>query len=400
VTELTKLSINPDAFIYAVNQAFEARSKANGEFNSHLRFEPFLTKTWTTPKNLDFSSFKTLLSEIIAHHFHILPNFQRNENVDIENISWFSHSIAALFADLDYLLLEFTGHKLPNLSGNALPKAVSSKNILTAIQKYEAYLNNNNENKETYSLFPLLSEANETMDSQYIQEIWSLISSFTKKTFGSYFNLIQSYVLWKYTTKETTQEAIDWNVRPPCGAAYHKQFKELFDREREERFAKRNERNNKSKNDKDKRDQKFDDKKSSHSTSNIKFSHKEKNHKEETHSKPVHKEKVVTEDATPKLIHKEKSLKENTAPSFNGNSFQLNSSAADQKQQQHLEEALEEARTAIQKMIKNKNIPELSLAPQNSFIRRHQHSLITESGFETESLGESRSRHVCIKRKH
>ena len=370
MTDLTKLSIKPDAFIYAVNQAFEARSKANGEFNSHLRFEPFLTKTWTTPKNLDFSSFKTLLSEIIAHHFHILPNFQRNENVDIENISWFSHSIAALFADLDYLLLEFTGHKLPNLSGNTLPKAVSSKNILTAIQKYEAYLNNNDENKEPYSLFPLLSEANETIDSQYIQEIWSLISSFTKKTFGSYFNLIQSYVLWKYTTKETTQEAIDWNVRPPCGAAYHKQFKELFDREREERFAKRNERNNKSKNDKDKKDQKFDDKKSSHSTSNIKFSHKEKSHKE------------------------------NTAPSFNGNSFQLNSSAADQKQQQHLEEALEEARTAIQKMIKNKNIPELSLAPQNSFIRRHQHSLITESGFETESLGESRSRHVCIKRKH
>ena len=114
----------------------------------------------------------------------------------------------------------------------------------------------------------------------------------------------------------------------------------------------------------------------------------------------MHKEKVATEDAAPKMIHKEKSHKENTAPSFNGNSFQLNSSAADQKQQQHLEEALEEARTAIQKMIKNKNIPELSLAPQNSFIRRHQHSLITESGFETESLGESRSRHVCIKRKH
>lgn len=399
MTELTKLSINPDAFIYAVNQAFEARSKANGEFNSHLRFEPFLTKSWTTPKNLDFASFKTFLSEIITHHFHILPNFNRNENVDIENISWFSHSIAALFADLDYLLLQFTGHKLPNLSGNTIPRSVSSKNIVAAIQKYSNYLDNDDENKEPYTLFPLLSETNEPLDAHFVQEIWSLISSFTKKIFGSYFDIVQSYVVWKYTAKETQQEVIDWNVRPPCGAAYHKQFKELFDREREERFAKRNERNNKSRNDKDKREHKFDDKKNTHQSSGIKLVHKEKNHKEEQPSKIEHKEKVRSEESAPKMIHKEKNHKENAAP-FNGNTFQLNSAAADQKQQQHLEEALEEARLAIQKMIKNKNIPELSLAPQNSFVRRHQHSLITESGFETESLGESRSRHVCIKRKH
>ncbi len=412
MTEPTKLSINPDAFIYAINQAFEARSKANGEFNSHLRYEPFLTKSWSIPKTLDFSVFKTHLLEIIEHHYKVLPNFHRNETVNLENISWFSHSIATLFADLDYLLASFTGNKLPLLPGNMIPRAATSKNIATAIQKYSNYLSNKEEKnkEEVFSLFPLQSETDEILDQMYTQEVWNLITSLTKKTFGSYSELIQSYILWKYTSKETQQENIDWNVRPPCGAAYHKQFKELFDREREERFAKRNERNNKNRQDKDKRDNKFEDKKPIQHTPS-KLVHKEKQRSDET-TQLIHKEKHRS-DETIQLIHKEKhrsdeaiqlihkekhrSDEANHLPKSNG--FQQNSISLEQKQQQHLEEALEEARQAIQKMVKNKSLPELNLMPQNSFIRRHQHSLITESGFETESLGESRSRHVCIKRK-
>ena len=393
--EPTKLSINTDAFIYAINQAFEARSKANGEFNSHLRYEPFLTKTWTPPKSLEFNAFKTQLMDIISHHFRVLPNFQRNESVDIENISWFSHSIATLFADLDYIVLCFTGNKLPNLPGNAIPKASSSKNIVTAIQKYSQYLTNKtDENKEEiFSLFPLLSESEEPLDKLYIQEIWSLIASFAKKIFGSYFELIQSYVIWKYTTKETQQEAIDWNVRPPCGAAYQKQFKELFDREREERFAKRNERNSKNRSDKDKRENKPDDRKPSQQT-HTKLVHKEKQ-KEESFVPLVHKEKHKSEIPVP-LVHKEKNRGEHKE---DNKSHFKNGASAELKQQQNLEEALEEARLAIQMMTKNKNLGEFNLAPQNSFIRRHQHSLVTEHGFETESLGEARNRHVSIKRK-
>lgn len=261
MTESTKISINPDSFIFAINQAYEARLKANGEFNSHLRYEPFLAGTWVTPKNPDFTAFKSLLADIIAHHFKVLPNFQRNETVDLENISWFSHSIAALFADLECLLVSFTGSKLPKLTSNSIPRAISSKNIMLAIKKYSDFVNNNDEKEqEPFILFPLLSEEKETVDSLYTQEIWSLISSFAKKSFGPYFELISSYIIWKYSIKELQQEAIDWNVRPPCGAAYHKQFKELFDREREERFAKRNEKNNKQRQEKEKREHKSEEK--------------------------------------------------------------------------------------------------------------------------------------------
>jgi hypothetical protein len=405
VTETNKLSINPDAFIYSINQAFEARSKANGEFNSHLRYEPFLTKSWVIPKTLDFSSFKTHLLEIIGHHFKVLPNFQRNETVNLENISWFSHSIATLFADLDFLLTTYTGSKLPLLTGNIIPRAASSKNIVAAIQKYSNYLSNKTgENiEESFTLFPLQSESDERLDQLYIQEIWSLITSFTKKIFGPYFELIQSYILWKYTSKETPQETIDWNVRPPCGAIYHKEFKELFDREREERFAKRNERNHKNRQEKDKKthqqtSSKLIHKEKQRSDESTQLVHKEKQPSDES-TQLVHKEKQRNDEST-QLVHKEKQLSKDDSihlPQTKG--FHQNSISLEQKQQQHLEEALEETRQAIQKMIKNKNLPEMNLMPQNSFIRRHQHSLITESGFETESLGESRNRHVCIKRK-
>ncbi|WGL60725.1 R3H domain-containing nucleic acid-binding protein [Pigmentibacter sp. JX0631] len=400
MTELSKFSINPDTFIFAVNQAFEARLKNNGDFNSHLRFDPFLTKSWTAPKNPDFNTFKNLLNEIISHHFHILPNFHRNENVDIENISWFSHSVATLFADLNYLILQFTGQTLPNFSGQSIPKAVSSKNIALAMAKYSQFLALE-QSEEPYSLFPLVNENNENVDQLYTQEVWSLISSFSKKTFGNYFPLLQAYILWKYTKKEYIPEVIDWNVRPPCGAAYELQFKELFEREHEERKARRIERQ-KAKHEKD---NSSDRKKHSREPSQQEKSHfsEKTNQHEQQQSRPKSfepKQKFELknfQEAKENRQQFDKSSKENKHSSFNGgfkNSFQT-----DSKQNINLDDALAEAKQAIQNLIKNKNINEVSLAPQNSFVRREQHSLITEAGFETESRGEAKNRHVCIKRK-
>ena len=404
VTELSKFSINPDAFIYAVNQAFQARLKANGEFNSHLRFEPFLANTWATPKAPEFNQFKTLLGDIINHHFRILPNFHRNENVDIENISWFSHSVATLFADLDYLHLQFTGSSLPAFSGHTIPKAASSKSIVAALQKYSNYLEQE-QKASPFVLFPLLNENSENIDQLYIQELWSLISSFAKKTFGSYFSLLQSYILWKYTSKDTVAEVIDWHVRPPCGAAYERQFKELFDKEREERYAKRSERH------KGKHDKEGADRKKTSSAHHQSLNGKRPQHEEHSPRSASEPQKQKFEFKEPKekeqkfefkepkeqKNHTERHPREHRQQQFHSNS--KGNHQYEQKQQQDLEVALEETRQAIQKMIKNKGLNEFSLTPQNSFIRRQQHELITESGFETESLGEAKNRHVCIKRK-
>ena len=372
MTETSKISINPDALIFAIHQAYQARSRVNGGFDSHLRYEPFLTNTWEIPQKPNFQNFKSYLNEVITHHYNILPNFQRNETVNIENISWFSHSIAALFADIEHLLTFFTGEKLPLFKSNAIPRAISSKNIALAIQKYSNHLQlKPAEEQVVFTLFPLMSESGENVDTVYVQEIWSLIASFIKKIYGSYFDFIQNYVLWKYALQELPNDVIDWNVRPPCGISYYKQFKELFDAEREERFAKRNEKNQKLKSQKDKSDNNHQDKKK----------HFENDTRYQKRDKPLRSEKEY-----PAKNSKFKSDEEW------GNSPDL-------QQQKNLENALDEAKQAIKKMLSNVEITEINLMPQNSFVRRQQHSLITEAGFETESLGEAKTRHVCIKRK-
>ncbi|WP_186647411.1 R3H domain-containing nucleic acid-binding protein [Fluviispira vulneris] len=403
MTEPTKIEINSDSFIYAVHQAFEARSKANGEFNSHLRFEPFLLGSWAQPESFDLSTFKSLLNEIIAHHIKVLPHFNRNETVNLENIAWFSHSIAALFADIEFLLVSYTGHGFPLLPTPVLPKVTSSKNIIAALAKFKDYISAPTaESREPFSLFPLLSETDEKLDDNYVQEIWSLITSFAKKYLGSYFELFSSYALWKYTTKEQVIEAIDWNVRPPCGISYRKQFKELFDREREERNSRRNERNSQKRGDKDKPHFKKDERKSQHTPKQERVEKSEKPQiSAEATTLPVEKSSFVIENvaqSAEKPRSEGKMQTRNAVAKFQ-NSFQGQSNSVDPRNQQNMEEALLEANKAVQKMLKNKSIPELSLNPQNSFVRRQQHVVISEAGFDTESRGDARSRHVCIKRK-
>jgi predicted RNA-binding protein Jag len=60
-------------------------------------------------------------------------------------------------------------------------------------------------------------------------------------------------------------------------------------------------------------------------------------------------------------------------------------------------EALEEVRTAAAALKKNPGHGEIQLKPNNSFIRRQQHSLAVEMGFDTESRGEGKDRGVVLR---
>ena len=63
------------------------------------------------------------------------------------------------------------------------------------------------------------------------------------------------------------------------------------------------------------------------------------------------------------------------------------------------EEALAEAKAAIAKFESDSELAELRLKPRNSYLRRLQHQLIVDAGFESESVGEGSDRGVQIKRK-
>lgn len=396
MNDLAKLNITKDSFIYSINQAYEARLQHDGNFKSHLRYEPFLEKSWSLPKSPDVNSFKKSLEEIIQHHYATLPNYRREESVNIENISWFSHSMAALFADIEYLLTAYTGHGFPMLSDARIPRSNTSKSIIAAIKKY-ADFKNNETNGEKFSLFPLHNEENSTIDETYTHEVWSLIFYFIKKSFGVYTELIGLYALWKYVTKLDSSEVVDWNVRPPCGELYRKQFKHLFEKDYQKSSFKKNgsESNHFKKHEPE----------SNGELNETNRNHKNQSEKVSTESPQVKAERPERREGG-HLDRKERFTRRDDERNERKERFTHREGGQsrfkkenNRNQEAVIEKALEEVNLAIKKLQKNSDLQEIELAPQNSFIRRQQHVVISEAGFETESRGEGDARCVCIKRK-
>ncbi|MES2614622.1 MAG: R3H domain-containing nucleic acid-binding protein [Bdellovibrionota bacterium] len=376
MNDLTKLGITKDSFIYSVNQAYEARIRNDGNFNSHLRYEPFLEKTWALPQNLDLNSLKNTLAEIIEHHYTKLPNYRREEIVNIENISWFSHSIAALFADVEFLIVAYTGHGLPTLATPKIPRTNSSKNIVLAIKKYSDFKTAAT-NGEKFALFPIASEGEVAVDDAYTQEIWSLVFYYIKKYYGAYAELIDLYATWKYISKVSSSDMVDWNVRPPCGDLYRKQFKHLFEKDYFKNNARKNGKENFQKPDLVQAPN--NDEKSTENQSKPQESFESKPHRTDKFPRESGRDKPPFRERKERPRNTEREPRQN--------------------QEEIIEKALIEVSLAIKKLNENSALHEIALAPQNSFIRRQQHELICEKGFETESQGEGDGRCVCIKRK-
>ncbi len=397
-----KLDITKDSFVFSINQAYEARIQNDGSFKSHLKYEPFLEKTWKLPELPDIHSFKKSLSEIIEHHYKNLPNYRKKESVNLENISWFSHSLAALFADMEFLIHAYTGMGFPILPESRINRSNSSKAIACAIKKYVDFKNSNPSEEEKFSLLPLEDENQEALDAQYTQEMWSLVTYYAKRFFGEYLDLVTMYIFWKYVAKEQNTEVVDWNVRPPCGELYVKQFKHLFERDYKKngnsKFNGNGKGNSGKFNGNGNGNGKF--KSSENSAENPAVETIENQILESSQpNTQVEMEKVTK--PSPKFSNQDKGNRRNDRNDFNNRKDRPRRTDKEsfQNQDELAEKALKEVEVALKKLQKNVELTEIELAPQNSFLRRQQHMLISEAGFDTESRGEGDGRCVCIKRK-
>lgn len=318
------ISINLDSFIYAIRQAFDARIKKNGQFESHLKYTPFLDNTWQKPeKEVDIPSLKTPLHAILQHHWTVIPHYQRHDSVNLENISWFALSIATLFADIEHLCKETLGHGLP-------------------------------------------LKQEQTDDAK---ALWTLITDAVKDVFKDYANLFELYAEWKYNPHIEKKEPVDWNVRPPCGLLYKTEFKALFDELRNARFGNRQQQR----------------------TSNTSQSRHHKDGSE--HRKHAEADASKASHTNQKSHHQRKTsdMREHKKPHKPKKLFDDGGTA--------LKAALEDCKKAIETLNNDSNMHELSLPPQNSFLRRHQHTFITDAGFDTDSRGDGDQRHVCVIKK-
>lgn len=346
------ISINLDSFIYAVRQAFDARIKKQGVFESHIKYTPFLDNTWQKPEDSNVVSLKHPLNEIVQHHWVAIPQYQRHDSVTLENIAWFALSIATLFADIEYLCKETLGYGIP-------------------------------------------SQQEESDDAK---ALWSLIQETVKSHFKEYAELFNLYAEWKYNPQIEKKEPVDWNVRPPCGMLYRTEFKALFDEIRNARFGNRQNQKNSHSQHRDKTDHR-----KTHNDQRKENPEQRSDHTEQRNENPEQRtDRRKQYDAD--------SPRTNRAPQHRRKNDEMRDQREHGKRQRErkpqdssnteaLQSALEACKTAIETMKNNSNTHELSLAPQNSFIRRHQHTLITDAGFDTDSRGDGNQRHVCIIKK-
>lgn len=399
--------LTKDAFIYATHQAAEARGRPDGQFQSHLRFVPFLEKTWSLPTEPHIANFKSNLLAIIEHHAQVSPQYKRQEELTIETISWFAHSVATLFADINQMVISYTGCPLPLLETTRIPRTTSSKHIGLAIEKFQQFCAENPNEK-----FDLAASLEAEDYSQFAYELWSLIFYFSKKAFGEYTDLISSYALWKYVAKETSQEIIDWNVRPPCGEAYRRQFKHLFERDYGRNGGNKSGGRPTNKGPALKSPepvlepvlesldealdllQANDIQEAVLETDKIFVSNETPRRPSATNGgdRPYGRSSQQSPSGDNAQTDRRSTSRAHSSGTFEADSDSNTTDANTQK-------ALDEVSRSIKRMLSNSDMAEICLSPQNSFLRRQQHVLIAEAGFDTESRGADDNRYVCLKRR-
>jgi hypothetical protein len=410
-----KLGMSPDAFLYACIQSDEARRKKDGSFNSHLRYEPFLFNTYRTPQKRTLEAFANDLHGILQHHWSANPQFRRGEFISMETISYFSQAVPTVIADIEDLVRLFFGRGLPVLVRPEEASEISDDfpALEEAVARFQKYNDTLVEDSGAYDVAegvddPALEAAS------FSTELWYVISELSKEIFGDYTGALLGFVNWKYAPKEA-EEAIDWRITPPVGAAYIKWRKSLDPDFGKPPHLRRGDRD-------DKRDGKRGDKREGRgdkhehrgdrdagASAGVSAKHKPQPQEQAQGEAP---KEISLEAPKPHREHHDKrEHSEKRGEKFErggGGKFEKRHSdhgnrrfrdeGSRQSSEEQVEAGIAEAKAAMETLKSDKSVHEVPLAPTNSFIRRAQHAFIVEMGFETESRGEGRDRAVYVMR--
>lgn len=415
--------LTKDAFLFSVQQSATARSLADGRFDSHLRYEPFLLGNYVLPKNASVSSFRGELQEIVEHQFRVLPHFRKKEEITLQNVAYFSQSIATLFADITSLLRAYTGQNIPRLPLEEASSAPSFEFLNAAIQKYTKYVATSKPGDLPYSLYPLrvegeFIESEEQAGDKFAREIWFLIHSSIQKIFTVHADAIFEYVSWSYAPA-TPKSQTDWRVRPPVGDEFFQQHRPP-DRDRNGRGGRDRDGRGGRERDRGERGDRGADRRpraeSSHSEElpSVPKTPQYKKHTDSSDAKasdlprerpPVHNEVQQSSTSSPSkrytrdeaVAHRAKSKAEAQEENPTELLKEMRRKAEEQGNIEKLERALQSVEIGAKKLSSNPDLGHFRLHPANPFFRRAQHALAVQLGFETESQGEGKERCVCMK---
>ncbi len=427
--QCAKLAMSPDAFLYACIQSDEARRKKDGDFQSHLRYEPFLFKTYRAPQARTLEAFANDLHAILQHHWAANPQFRRGETIDMETLAYFSQAVPTVFADIEDLVRLFFGRPLPQLVRLDDPAAISDDfpALEKAIERFQKYNETLTEESAAYQPSEGLDDAAAEL-CNFSTELWYVVVELSREIFGDYTGALLGFVNWKFAPKEVA-EAIDWRVTPPVGAAYIKWRKSLDPDFGKPPHLRRGNRDDKREGRGEKREGRDEAESPGVSAkqrprvdAGVEISLEAPKPQREHVAAPEHaapsegaaKPDHTAKDHAHKRPERERGAKrperEHGSRQFSGEKKFDKRDAGDrggrrfrdeaprQSSEEQVEVGLAEARSAMEALKADISIAEIPLAPANSFIRRAQHALIVEMGFNTESRGEGRERCVHVMR--
>ena len=382
MSQNSQLHLTNDSFLYACQSEFAARTKKDGSFKSHLRFDPFLVGQYQRPNSATWQDFIQLTTDIIQHHFTVTPQFRRKEPLNLDTVSYFTCSIATLFADIETACKEMFGIGLPVIPSEPpeySPEAPIAKSLLNSRNEFLHKLNASQDFSEDFSPFP--EGGHPDAHVQFACEVWDTLADSLHQVYGDYADLAIGFAYWKYQETEQKQD-IDWRVRPPVGEAFAKAFRPLQRASRNERGPAGSGRGERGP------------------------ARGERGNRPTRDSRPEHGDKSTRphrSDDRPAPspqggAPRARPHKEGGERPQRGREPRHENRDSGVTSEMQLEAALQEVHKAVESLKAGGNATEIALAPSNSFIRRQQHSLAVDLGFDTESRGEGRERGVVIRR--
>ncbi len=407
----SQLHLTNDSFLYACQSEFAARTKKDGSFKSHIRFESFLLDQFQRPLNATMNDFAQIVSAITAHHFQVTPQFRRHEPLNLETVSYFTCAIATLFADLETACKEMFGLGLPVIPSEPpeySSEAPVSNSLLQARSNYLIRINEGELISEPFEGFPLKELGTLATSEQAMLwscELWDTLADAIHSSFGEYADTAMAFAYWKYQELEAKPD-IDWRVRPPVGEAYAKAFKPMLRNARAERGSGGGRGGKPSFSDKGRPSSnrpprehgprehapvELSAPRAQLPSEQIERAPSKREHSERHESKPEFKERPARRES------REGREPRGGSEHRRDRGDRQAPNSAPQASEKQLEDALKEVHKAIAALKVNPNLGEVALKPTNSFIRRQQHSLAVELGFDTESRGEGRDRGVVIR---
>jgi hypothetical protein len=420
---IPRVQLNPDNFLYACHSEDVARSKKNGTFHSHLRFEPFLVNDFHRPAAPTVAGLKKEIKSIAQHHFQVSPQFRRNEDIDLDTISYFTLGIATLFADLNRVFFEYMGLNLPKIPSHDTEYSDSFPLLKKVSALFTSYLADTNSEKEPFE--PFVTSAQKTKEEafqeqgEFSAEIWDIVSEIIFETFPDHAPAIMSYASWKFKMDEKP-DPIDWRIRPPVGELFAKAFRSLRNASGGgygggSRAGASAGKGGSKGGDRPKRGKDFDGEKPHKGPKHLASEGPAdvENEAEMQKDRPASKPRDLShegknsprpERAAGDVTSGEGFPQKGNRPERGAGKFRQEGGGRPPLAQQiqsdsDLAPYMAEAEAAVAKLASNPSLEEVKLRASNSFIRRHQHSFLVESGFETESRGEGRDRCIYVKQK-